>query len=113
MAVDQADLELYQGDDYAGTVTVLDEFNAPADITGFTAAAQIRRGVADSDPIVVAELDTIVDSPLILLSLSKTITETLSGRYIWDLQLTNPTGGVSTILRGRVVVTSEVTREVA
>ena len=105
-----ADLSIYQGDDWTGIVTVLDEDGTPADISTFTAKAQIRRSIADSDPVVVVEIVTAVASPLINLSIPHTVTATLSGSYVWDLQLTGPSGGVTTILRGRAKVESEVTR---
>lgn len=108
----QANLDIYQGDDPAWRVTVMttDSPPVPADITGYTASAQIRRAVADVDPVVVATIATTVTSPNVFLSLTHTQTALLSGRYVWDLQLTAPGGGVSTILKGNVIVTSEVTR---
>jgi len=109
----QADLSIYQGDDWTGIVTVLNEDGTPADIGTFTAKAQIRRSIADSDPVVVVEIVTVVSSPLINLSIPHAVTATLSGSYVWDLQLTGPTGGITTILKGRAKVDSEVTRAAA
>src|SRR5688572_19168045 len=109
--VSRADLAIYQGDDYAATVTVLNPDNTPADITGFTAQAQIRRAVADLDPVVVATMTAVIASPDVSLSLSHDQTKSLTGRYVWDLQLTSITdASVTTILAGRVSVTAEVTR---
>lgn len=104
----KANLSIYQGDDYAGVVTV------SGDLTGHTAQAQIRAGYADANPEIVVEIDCEIDGQLIALSIpgSKTVTLTGSG-YQWDLQLVSPTGGVSTILYGAVPVTLEVTRPVA
>lgn len=106
----KADLSIYQGDDYAAMVTVRAQDGTPADITGYTALAQIRRGVADANPVVVVALTTAVSSPYVILSLVNAQTETLQGQYLWDLQLTSPTGTISTVLAGRVNVTQEVTR---
>lgn len=109
----RADLTIYQGDDMAWIVTVTLEDNVtPADITGYTAVAQIRRGAADSDPVVVTTFTTAVVSPEVSMSLSHDQTELLCGRYVWDLQLTSPAGIVTTILKGNVAVTAEVTRAV-
>jgi hypothetical protein len=113
MAAGQANLDIYQGDDPAWRVTVMTTANTPADITGYTASAQIRRAVADVDPVVVATLATTVTSPDVFLSLTHTQTALLSGRYVWDLQLTSAGGAVTTILEGNVIVTSEVTRAAA
>ena len=105
-----ANLELYQGDDFAAVVTVTNADNTPADITGYTALSHIRRAVADADPVIVATLSTTVDSPEINLSLTADQTEPLQGQYVWDLQLTGPSAEVMTIMRGKVMVTAEVTR---
>ena len=110
MPVSKQDLIIYQGDDYAATCTVKNEDGTPADIDGYTAQAQIRRAVADADPVVVVEIGCEVQSPLVLLSIPHAETEQLSGRYTWDLQLTTTEAQILTILAGKVIVTSEVTR---
>ena len=110
MALSTGDLSIYQGDDFAGVVTVRNEDGTPADITGHTAKAQIRRAVADEEPAVAVEIATAVTSPNVTLAISHTVTATLSGAYVWDLQLTTPTGAVITVIRGKVKLTNEVTR---
>lgn len=105
------DIDIYQGDTFAATVTVRNADGTDADITGYTAKAQIRRAVADADPVVVAEMSAVVQSPEIQLALSHDITETLAGRYVWDLQIVSAAGAVTTILAGKVNTTAEVTRE--
>lgn len=106
----QANLDIYQGDDYAASVTVRNADNTAADITGYTASAQIRRAVADVDAVIVATITCTVQSPLVLLALTHTQTEALTGRYVWDLQLTSAGGAVTTVLEGNVIVDAEVTR---
>src|SRR5262245_24921323 len=113
MPVSKADLILYQGDDFAATVAVSNEDGTPADISTCTAQAQIRRAVADRDPVIVAEITAAVDTSTVTLSIPHTVTETLSGRYTWDLQLTSGAGQITTILAGNVQVTLEVTRPAA
>lgn len=110
----RADLTIYQGDDMAWEVHVtLEDGVTPADITGYTALAQIRRSVADQEAVVDATMTTAVVTPNVSLSLTHDQTELLCGRYVWDLQLTSPTDIVTTILQGNVKVTAEVTREAA
>jgi hypothetical protein len=106
----QGDLILYQGDDEPYTVTVTLDGTTPADITGYTAQAQIRRAVADADPEVAATITCTVQSPEVLLSIPHAVTATLTGKYVWDLQLTSPEGMVKTVMAGKVSVTQEVTR---
>jgi hypothetical protein len=107
------DLSVYQGDTPAWTVTVTDDDGTPSDITGYTAKAQIRRAPADADEVVVAEMSATVDSPFIHLSLTAAQTTPMTGRYVWDLELTGPAAEVVTIMHGKVTVKAEVTRSVA
>ena len=105
-----ANLGIYQGDDFSAVVTVLNGRD-PADLTGYTAQAQIRAGVADQASEPAIQMVTSISSPNVYLSIPHTQTATLTGGYIWDLQLTHTADGiVSTILRGNVLVTQEVTR---
>jgi len=106
-----ANLQIYQGDDFAATVTVTNPDGTAADISTYTAQSQMRRQVADLDATVAAEITTSVTSPYVYLSLTHVQTSQLSGMYVWDLQLTSSTGTVITILAGKAPVTQEVTRE--
>jgi hypothetical protein len=107
----QADLYVYQGDDFGAMVTVLNEDGTEADITGYTARAQIRPDIADLAN-VSAEITTVVSSPYVNLSLLHDQTvELCGGRYVWDLELTSPANAITTALAGKVFVTAEVTRE--
>lgn len=108
----QANLVIYQGDDYAAVVTVVGSQGAAVDLTGYTAEAQMRLGPADAYPVVIVEIITAVTPPnTINLSIPHSITCQLSGLYVWDLQLIAPDGTISTILAGTVQVMLEVTRE--
>ena len=108
----KANLAIYQGDDYAAVVTVMNGSATPPDLTGYLAQAQIRVGPADTNPQIVVEIATeIVPPNLIDLSIPSADTVGLSGNYSWDLQLVDTNGMIETILAGNVVVTAEVTRE--
>jgi len=111
----RADLLIYQGDDYAAIVLVTANGTPtppPPDqiIAGYSAKAQIREAVADAAPDVVVEMATIVESPYIRLSIPAIQTVNLCNGYVWDLQVTSPEGGITTLLQGAVRVTQEVTR---
>ena len=108
----KANLAIYQGDDYAAVVTVLNGSDAPPDLAGYQAQAQIRNGAADSNPDILVEINTSIQAPnLVNLWIPNSDTVGLSGPYAWDLQLIAPDGIISTILAGNVTVTPEVTRE--
>ena len=108
-----ADLVIYQGDDYLAVVMVSSPTLPPEQvILGYSAAAQIRRDFADNAD-VIADMTTQVNSPYITIALSNSQTVAMHDTYVWDLQITSPGGVVTTILRGNVQITQEVTRGAA
>ena len=110
-----ANLQIYQGDDYAAVVTVTsaDPTVPPSQVlAGYTAQAQIRQDVADVASTVLVEIGTSVSSPNITLSIPHAQTVPLTGQTMrWDLQVKSPAGIVTTLLAGFVRVQNEVTRE--
>lgn len=105
----RGDLNIYQGDDYLAVVLV--NGGTPPDvIAGYTARAQVREDFADETSDVVITILTTVASPNINLAIPSAATLNLCGEYLWDLEVTSPTGVVSTILSGKAKVTPEVTR---
>jgi hypothetical protein len=105
---DRQDLAIYQGDSYVAYVTVAGGDDI---IAGYAARAQIRTDVADAASAVVVEMDTVVASPNVTISIPPDKTATLTDdSYVWDLQVTSPAGVVTTLLRGNVEVLQEVTR---
>jgi len=107
----QADLQVFQGDDYQGAVSVLDSAGNPVDLTGFTAQAQIRIMPAQYWPLVAADITCDILLPnTVNLYIPSTVTVNLYCTYIWDLQLTDANGIVSTILSGNVYTELDVTR---
>lgn len=107
-----ANLALYQGDDWAAMATVVNSDRTPADLTGYTAQAQIREGIADQTWLIEASLLCAIVLPnQISLSLtSRQTTRLRQPTYRWDLQLTSPDGIITTILAGQVNVIFQVTR---
>jgi hypothetical protein len=107
------DLCIYQGDDFACVLTILNAADGtPADLTDFTAQSQIRTGPADQAPGMVAAtmLCTVLVPNQVSLWLPREQTQSLSGQYLWDLQLSSSAGNVTTVLGGNCNVMPEVTR---
>ena len=103
-------IEIYQGDDYRAVVNVTHN-GAAADLSEFTApVAQLRRDVADNDATVDAAFTCTIVGSTIRLYLGHATTVALAGCYVWDAQITSPTGDIITIARGPAHVTQEVTR---
>jgi len=112
--VTNADINVYQGDDWAGVVTVLDANDSPANLTGYTPAAQVR--LNPGTPVLVEMLAAVAADPttgVINLAMTSSDTAPLSCNYLWDMQVTDNAGVVTTLISGRVLVTQDITREAA
>lgn len=106
----QVDLTLYRGDDFFLDVEVTDSGGAPFDLTGYTAAAQIRATADAADP-PAASFDPVIAGSTIHLHLphgEATGLPTPNGA--WDVQITDATGIVTTLAFGAVTTTPDVTR---
>jgi len=106
---DRWDLVLYQGDDFSGTVTVNTE-TGPLDLTGYTAQAQIRTAVADTQANISADIGATVTPSNIVLAIAHDVTQAMKGNYVWDLKIVDGSGFITTIVAGNVAVIQQVTR---
>jgi hypothetical protein len=100
-------LAVYQGDDLYLDLAVTNA-GQPADLTGYTAAAQIRATPVDTT--ILATFSVTIAASTVHLHLAHTDARNLTGQAVWDCQLTDPTGNISTIAAGSVAVTADVTR---
>src|SRR5215471_1721813 len=93
---------IYQGDDWAGLVTVTNCDGTPLDLTGYVVNAQIRTGPANQQWRVAACFTTAVVLPnQISISLTHRQTACLRNlQYVWDLEIVSPDGIVTTIVNG-------------
>lgn len=110
-----ADLLIYMGDDFTMKIVISSADGKPADLTGMTAAAQIRGKASDESP-VYAEFVTAVDpaTGTVTLTLDHDATRALPVQtLVWDAQLTSATGIIATVVRGYVQVLADVTRPLA
>jgi hypothetical protein len=105
------DLAIYEGDDFAMTVTVTETDGSPADLSGFTPLAQIRSSPQSDPPLAsfMVSIDTAEPS-IIHLGLSHAATSALPPRAVWDCQVTDPFGRVATLVAGALVTVPEVSR---
>ncbi len=100
------DLCLYRGDTSKWQFRLwTDEAKTqPADLTGATAAAQIRPGHSGTatDMVCVITLPNIIDMTL-------PAGASVPQRGLWDLEITYASGDVQTVLQGKVTAQGDVT----
>jgi len=105
------DLKIYEGDTVRFTVTVTDANDVPINLTGYSAAAQLKTSFSDATPVAFTCTITTPASGVVEVYLAPATTAALIAgtSYIWDFQLTEPDGDVRTYLAGDVTVVPEVT----
>lgn len=83
-------LDINKNTDYTRTFTVLDTNNTVINLTGFHVSAQLRRNPLTSAN--VAFTMTIIDEEAgkVRMYLPHSITNTLEGKYFYDIFLTDP-----------------------
>jgi hypothetical protein len=103
----QLSFDLYRGDSSAMRLQFFDSNNAPLDLTGVIAKAQIRDRPAGTT--VINLVCTITLPNQIDIKLLADDAKNLPVAGVWDLQLTYPSGDVRTPVAGQVTVTPDVT----
>lgn len=89
----------------------------PYDMTSFSASMQIRRTIDSTTPqITLTSSNSRIEiqpggvDNAIRLNLSAADTKSLTSDGVYDLEISDPGGNVSRILRGTVTLSLEVTR---
>ena len=103
-------LVIDQGSTFYTTLSLVDDNGDPVDLTNYTGAAQIRKHYSSS---TATSFEVTVDEEggTVSLALSaNTSSNLVAGRYVYDVELTDPSDVVSRIFEGIVTVTPQVTR---
>ena len=102
------DLKLYRGDTVEWGVRVFAADGiTPIDLTGSTVAAQFRDKF---DGTQVVDFDTTIELPNIIhVEVTPAMWTDASTGGVWDLQVTDDVGAITTVAAGKVTVTLDVT----
>lgn len=102
--------KIQRGDDFSDTITISEGSPAvPVDVSARTYAAKVRR-TPNGDVVGTMTIDmTDAATGVVGYALSNTITDDMSGKYVWDFQQTTG-GSVRTLLAGTFTVDLDVTR---
>lgn len=106
-----ANIFIDQGADFSITVDVSDIDGTILNLSGYTAAAQIRKTYSSSS--VSGTFTATIDAAAGQVTLSLTDSQTTaiaSGRYVYDLTVTSAGSTTTRVVEGQVIVTPGVTR---
>jgi len=99
-----------QGTDFETSISLTNSSGGQLDVTGMTAASQIRKTHTSSNAVNFTAALANASGTLTLSLNNATTSSMTAGRYVYDVELTDSSNVVSRILEGVVTVTPEVTR---
>ena len=107
-----ANLFIDQGTDYTITIDTTDSAGEILDLTGYTAASQIRKTYSSSNATQTFATSINASAGQVTLSLTDTQTNAMeAGRYVYDVEITKTsTSEITRIVEGQVEVRPGVTR---
>ena len=101
------------GADYSTTVTVTDSTGSALNLTGYSAAAQIRKTYESTTATVSFTIAFNSDRTTGKFDMSLTSTQTGSiphGRYVYDALITSGSGTKTRVVEGIVTINPRVTQ---
>ena len=100
-----------QGSDFSTIISLTDSNGDVLVLTGYSALAQIRKTYGSTT--IAGTFTTVLsaDSGQLTMSLADTVTAAMdSGRYVYDVLLTDASGDKTRVLEGQAVLTPGVSR---
>lgn len=106
-------LLIEQGATFNSTISLFNSDDTVFDLTGHTAAGQIRKSYSSSSASATFTIAFSADRTEGQITLSLTPTQTAAldeGRYVYDIETTGSDSTVTRVLQGTVTVSPNVTR---
>jgi hypothetical protein len=106
----KANIVIDQGSTFQTSINVTDEDDQPIDLTGYSAAAQMRKHYTSSNAYsFFASISPTLG--IVTLAMTANVTNTIApGRYMYDCELTDSNQATTRLIEGIVTVTPGVTR---
>jgi hypothetical protein len=105
----KVNLVVDQGADFTTTITLTNDDGSIFDLTDYSGASQIRKHYTSSNATNMS-VTLNGNSGIVTLTMNNSVTAAMtSGRYVYDLELTDSSNVVSRIVEGIVTVTPQVT----
>ena len=106
-----SNLYIDQGADFSTTISLTDSNGDILSLTGYTALGQIRKTYGSSTIAATFGTSLTAATGQITLTLTDTVTAGInSGRYVYDIIITDSSGDKTRILEGHATVTPSVSR---
>ena len=100
-----------QGSDFETTISLTDSNGDILDLTGYTVLAQIRKTYGSTTLAGTFTTALVANTGQLTLTLADTITAAMgSGRYVYDVLLTDSSGDKTRVLEGQTILTPGVSR---
>jgi hypothetical protein len=111
MAIYISNLIIYTHVDFEQTFILSEDNNLPLNLNGYNAASTIKRHGASSPLTIFTTSFPDRENGKVRVSLGSTQTSQLkSGRYYYDLVLTNSAGTKTKVVEGEVFIKTAITR---
>ncbi len=106
-----ANINADQGTTFSASVIVTSANGVDAaDLTGFTAAAQARRTYTSTTSYPFVAVINNPTTGTLTLSMTAAITDTMKGRYMYDVEVTDASGNITRVIEGQFNVGPGITR---
>lgn len=106
----KANIVIDQGSDWETTIDVTDEYGEAINLTGYTGQAQMRRHYTSTTAYAFTVSVNAIYGEVTLLISANTTDRITAGRYVYDLELTDPNGKKTRVIEGIATITPQVTR---
>ena len=106
-----SNLYIDQGADFSTTISLTDSNGDVLSLTGYSALGQIRKTYGSSTVAATFGTSLTAATGQITLTLTDTVTGGMSsGRYVYDIIITDSSGDKTRILEGQATITPSVSR---
>ena len=106
-----SNLYIDQGADFSTTLSLTDSNGDVLNLTGYSAVGQMRKTYGSSTVAATFTVALVAGTGQVTLTLTDTVTAALtSGRYVYDVLITDSSGDKTRILEGHATVTPSVSR---
>ena len=100
-----------QGSDFQTVISLTDSNSDALNLTGYTALAQIRKTHGSSTIAATFGTTLTTNTGQVTLTLTDTVTAAMgSGRYVYDVLLTDGSGDKTRVLEGQAILTPGVSK---